>query len=102
MPATVRGSRLPRWPRPRVFAPGGPGVGEVEVFHHDRDAVVAFGQIQQRGDRRPNPPVTPRSSQPRRFDSDRDGCTDQIAGGVEHTRGEVIGVEVHAQDSAGP
>jgi hypothetical protein len=36
---------LPADPAPQGFAPGGPRVGEVEVFHHDRGALVMGGGV---------------------------------------------------------
>ena len=84
------------------FAPGGARVGEVEVFHHDRRAVVLLRQIQQRADGGAHPPVTPRCLQPRGINRNGDGFTDRIARGVEHTGGHMVGVEVHPQHRPAP
>ncbi len=41
------------------LAPGGARVGEVEVFHHDRRAILPVGQIEEPADGRTDPPVAP-------------------------------------------
>ena len=41
-------------------APGGAGIGEVEVLDHYRGAVVLGAQVEQGGDRRPDPPIPAR------------------------------------------
>jgi hypothetical protein len=42
---------------PQRFAPGGPGISEIQVLHHHRRTVLSGGQVQQRGDRGPHPPI---------------------------------------------
>ena len=44
---------------PKGLAPGSARVGEVQVLHHHRRAVVLLGATEQRGDRRAQPPITP-------------------------------------------
>ena len=79
------------------FPAGGARVGEVQVLHHDRRAALPVGQLKQRADGRAHPPIAPRCSQPSGFDRDGDGFTDRVARRVEHTRGQMVGIEVHTQ-----
>jgi len=84
----------------QCFPAGDAGVGEVEVFHHDRRAVVVEGQVEQRGDRGLNLPITARCPQTRRLDRDGDGFSDRVPRGIQHTSGEVVGVQLHTQHPA--
>lgn len=38
---------------------GGPGVSEIEVLHRDRGAIVVGGEVEQRGNRGPDPAIAP-------------------------------------------
>src|ERR1700758_439868 len=44
-------------PTAHCFASGGARIGEIEVLHRDRAAVVVHGKVEQRGNRGPNPPI---------------------------------------------
>jgi hypothetical protein len=79
------------------FASGGAGVGEVEVFHHNRRTVVVVGVVEQGGDRRAHPPVTVAGTQSRGVHLEADRGADRIARLIEHTAGQVAVVEVHPQ-----
>jgi hypothetical protein len=48
---------FPAGAAPQHFAPVGPGISEIPVLHHHRCTVVSGGQVQQRGDRCPHPPI---------------------------------------------
>ena len=83
------------------LAPGGARIGEVEVLHHDRRAVVLLGQVEQRADGRAHPSVALRRSQPRGIDRNRDGFADWITAAIKHAAREMIGIEVHTQHRPG-
>ncbi|MGB9308123.1 MAG: hypothetical protein WCB92_31900 [Mycobacterium sp.] len=81
-------------------APGSAGIGEVEVLDHQRGAPSARSAIQQGGDRRAEAPITAGSGQSRGVDGDGQRIPDGIAGPVEHTAGQVIGIEINTEHRA--
>ena len=79
------------------FPAGDARVGEVEVLHHHRRAVLLLGVIEQIGDGRAHPPIAVRRRQPGGNHLDAYRLTDRVARAVEHAGGQMVGVEVHTQ-----
>ncbi len=100
IPATVRRNPFPRLPRPIVSRPSA-RVGKVEALDDHRAAPRMRRDIEQGGDRRADPAITPRCRQTCGGHRDRDRSPDRIPRPVEHTAGEVIGVQVDTEHRAG-
>jgi hypothetical protein len=60
MPAMVRRNPFSAFPTAKSVSAGGACVGEVQVRHHDRRAVLLAGVVEHSGDRGAYPPVTAR------------------------------------------
>ncbi|MDA0251688.1 MAG: hypothetical protein O3A42_12230 [Actinobacteria bacterium] len=80
------------------FATRGTGIGKVEVLHRDRHTMIALRYVQQLRDRRAQVPITVGGTQLLDLEGDRDRFTDRVARRIQHTRGEMIGVEVDTEN----
>ena len=66
-------------PAPHGVAPRCAGVGEVEVLHDYRGTLMLPGGVEQCGDRRADPPITPRCRHTGGIDADGDRGPDRVA-----------------------
>ena len=84
------------------FAAGGAGIGEVEVLHHHRRAAVLCSARSSRAVIAARTRPSRRdAAKPGGVDVDRDRVADRVARAVEHTAGEVIGIEIDTQHRPG-
>lgn len=105
-PVTEHRSRDPRYSAPETFppdatahglAPGGAGVGEVEVFDRDRGDGVAAGVAQQLSDGVAHLRVAARRAASQ-VDVDPYRCSDRVAVCVEAAQRQMPVVEIHSDD----
>jgi hypothetical protein len=84
------------------FTPDGARVGEIEILHDDRSTAGVCGLIKQGCYRRTHAAIPVTGAQAVGLNRDRARVADRIARRVQHTAGQMVGVQIQTQHPPSP